>query len=69
MQEPTQSPTETVTLHTAGPIPGIPGIYGPGRYIIDWNTRTLTSVERTEEVLNIEPVPVMPIELEQDSNE
>lgn len=43
MQE-QQPSTETVTLATAGPIPGIPGTHGPGTYLVNWLERTITPV-------------------------
>lgn len=44
-QKPMEKPaTEETTLHSAGPIPGIPGLHGPGRYLIDWVKRTATPI-------------------------
>ncbi len=38
--------TEERTLHTAGTIPGFPGgIYGAGRYLLNWIERTVTRIE------------------------
>lgn len=34
---------ETVTIYAAGSIPGIPGEYPAGIYIVDYAARTITS--------------------------
>lgn len=39
---------EQITLHTPGPIPGIPGDHAPGVYKIDWQERTITPVYATQ---------------------
>ena len=69
-----QPPTEIVTLHSAGPIPGIPGgSRGAGRYLVDWIERTATPVidaaesvvEHVEEAVHPEepaPTPDAPAE-------
>lgn len=55
---PEEAPTtEEATLHSAGPIPGIPGSHGPGRYLIDWLTRTITRIEDDLAPTKSEPVP------------
>jgi hypothetical protein len=38
-------PPEEVVLPGAGSIPGIAGSLGPGRYLLDWTTRTATRIE------------------------
>lgn len=45
--------TEETTLHTAGTIPGFPGgIYGAGRYLLNWIERTVTPlVDEGEQVV------------------
>lgn len=59
---PEQQPTtETVTLASAGSIPGIPGQHGPGTYLVDWLKRTATPVvgsiiDRVEQPVHPEPV-------------
>lgn len=35
---------ERITLHSPGPIPGIPGEHAPGTYYVDWQERTITPV-------------------------
>lgn len=35
---------EETTLHSPGPIPGIPGDHGPGTYLVNWQERTATPV-------------------------
>lgn len=43
---PEQPDTEERILHTAGTIPGFPGgIYGAGRYLLNWTLRTVTRIE------------------------
>jgi|SRR5580765_3562831 len=49
MQEQEQPTTETVTLHSGGAVPGIPGEHGPGTYLINWLERTITPVVRAIE--------------------
>lgn len=55
MQE-QQPTTETITLHSPGSIPGIGGEHGPGRYIVDWLTRTITPIVQAveAEIVHIE---------------
>jgi hypothetical protein len=38
-------PPEEVVLPCAGSIPGIAGSLGPGRYRLDWTTRTARRIE------------------------
>lgn len=40
--------SEQVYLVTAGSLPGIPGVLGPGLYEVDYDARTVTPVAVTE---------------------
>lgn len=44
MDEQTQPTQETIILHAAGSIPGIPGVHGAGAYLVDYEARTATPV-------------------------
>lgn len=66
---------ETVTLHSPGPIAGIPGQHAAGNYTIDWLERTLTPiVEQTEPTPEQsqpahppeQPIPETPAQIEQE---
>lgn len=53
-EKPTQ---EIITLHSGGPIAGIPGGHvGPGTYVVDWVARTITPLAPVVDV-QIQPPP------------
>jgi hypothetical protein len=42
-------PTETITVHQRGALPGIAGILSPGIYEVDYDARTATPVVEQSE--------------------
>jgi len=36
--------TEEITLHSPGPIAGLPGHHAPGRYLVNWITREIMPI-------------------------
>ena len=50
---------EEIILHSAGPIPGLPGLHAPGSYLVNWRERTIAPVveQESEKPDDISPIP------------
>ena len=49
--------SEQVYLHSAGTLPGIPGVLGPGLYDVDYDARTVTPVSYSAPPVDATPAP------------
>ena len=60
MSNQVDNPT-TISLYQTGAIPGIPGVYSPGDYTVDYDARTATLIQdENSQVVSAEQVAPPP---------